>query len=238
MNMLIDLHTHTIASTHAYSTLLENLHYASLAGLKVMGTSDHAPQMPNVGNFTHFVNLKVLPKEVEGVRLLRGIEANILDDNGSLDIPPEAEWQLDYAIASLHTIVVYSEDVEFNTNAIIRAMDHPLVKVIGHPEDVRYPKDFDRIAKAAAEKGVALELNNSSLDPNSFRKNGRESMKELISACLRHDTKIILGTDSHFATAIGDFTAVLAIMEEVALPPERVVNHSVEALEELLGKKL
>ncbi len=234
--MLFDLHTHTIASTHAYSTLLENIECAKKAGLKIMGTSDHAPEMPMTTSIAHFYNQRVVPREVSGVKILRGIEANILDKDGTVDIPFDARCpDLDYAIASLHTIVYYSEDREEITNAYIKAMDHPLVKIIGHPEDARYNKDFDRIAKAATEKGVALELNESSLSPNGFRQNGKEAMKELILACLRNDTMMIIGTDAHFATAVGNFERVRSLLEEMGVPENRVLNNDEKKLWELLG---
>jgi putative hydrolase len=79
MNPLIDLHTHTIASGHAYSTLKENLEEAIRQGLKVLGTSEHAPMMPGTAPLMYFMNFKVIPREISGVQLYNGIEANILD---------------------------------------------------------------------------------------------------------------------------------------------------------------
>ena len=46
MKALIDLHTHTLVSGHAYSTIKENVKAAKLAGLKYIGLSEHAPNMP------------------------------------------------------------------------------------------------------------------------------------------------------------------------------------------------
>lgn len=86
MKPLCDLHTHTVASGHAYSTLLENVHMAAMRGLKVYGHSDHARLMPGTTDEIYFTNFKVIPREIEGVRILHGIEANILDELGTIDV--------------------------------------------------------------------------------------------------------------------------------------------------------
>ena len=83
MDLKIDLHTHTIASGHAYSTLLENLQEAKGKGLKMLAITDHGPQLAGGPQLFYFGNLRVLPREYLGVELLRGVEANILDSNGS-----------------------------------------------------------------------------------------------------------------------------------------------------------
>lgn len=64
----IDMHTHTVASGHAYSTITENAHYAASIGIEYLGMTDHAPNMPGSSGFLHFLNLKVIPQYIEGVR--------------------------------------------------------------------------------------------------------------------------------------------------------------------------
>lgn len=103
MKSLIDLHTHTIASGHAYSTWTENARAAGKHGLKVLGVSEHARLMPGTCNELYFYNFKVLPKYVDGVRVLNGIEANIFDYAGSIDVEEPVLTKVDYIIASLHT---------------------------------------------------------------------------------------------------------------------------------------
>ena len=78
MKALIDLHTHTLVSGHAYSTIKENVEAAKLAGLKYIGLSEHAPNMPASPHAYYFQNVHVIPKEIDGVRVIQGIEANIL----------------------------------------------------------------------------------------------------------------------------------------------------------------
>ena len=79
MKYLVDTHTHTIVSGHAYTTFLENVQEASNIGLKVLGTTDHGPSMPGGPNLFYFNNFRVMPRKLKGVTLLHGCEANIID---------------------------------------------------------------------------------------------------------------------------------------------------------------
>ena len=79
MKILADTHTHTIASGHAYSTVDENARWAAEQGLRLLALTDHAPAMQNTTCHAYFANLNVIPQELRGVRILRGVELNILE---------------------------------------------------------------------------------------------------------------------------------------------------------------
>ena len=72
MKLLSDLHTHTIASGHAYTTLMENINYCAENGIKILGTSDHGPSMPGAPHVWNISNLRVVPRTVNGVIVLKG----------------------------------------------------------------------------------------------------------------------------------------------------------------------
>ena len=120
---LFDLHTHTIASGHAFSTIKENVTEAAKKGMKAMGTSDHFCAMPETAGRIFFTNYRVLQNEIEGVRLLKGVEANIMDFRGKLDAEDQVLEKMDYVIASLHVPCIKSGTAEENTNALIGAME-------------------------------------------------------------------------------------------------------------------
>ena len=82
MKLKIDLHSHTVSSGHAYSTLIENVQAAEKLGFEALATTDHGPSMPGAPHEYHFYNLLSLPKRIGNVRILRGIEANIIDRQG------------------------------------------------------------------------------------------------------------------------------------------------------------
>jgi putative hydrolase len=79
-----DLHTHTVASGHAYSTVDEMARGAFNKGIKLIGITDHGPKLPGGPNVYHFGNFSIVPDELYGVRIVKGVEANILK-NGKLD---------------------------------------------------------------------------------------------------------------------------------------------------------
>ena len=88
MNDILDLHTHTIVSGHAYNTLYEMIHAASAKGLKLLGVTEHAPRIPGACHPFYFLNFKVIPRQIHGIRLLMGCELNIIDYEGNIDLEP------------------------------------------------------------------------------------------------------------------------------------------------------
>lgn len=226
MKGIIDLHTHALASGHAYSTVKENIEYAKINGLKYYGLSDHGINMPGGPHLFYFQNLKVLPKEIDGVRILKGMEANIIDYDGNIDVDIDKYIRgLDYLIASLHTVCLDPGTKEENTRATLNAMDHELVKIIGHPDDGRYELDYEAIVKKAKEKNILLEVNNSSLSTGSFRPNAHENYKELLSLCKEHKVRIILGSDAHICYQVGIFDNAEKLLEDLDFPKELVINY-------------
>ena len=106
MKLLFDLHTHTVASGHAFSTLKENIEEAAAKGLKAMGTSDHYSAMPGSAQPIYFTNFKAIKEKILGVRIFTGMEANIIDLEGKLDAEEAVLKKMDYVIASLHKALI------------------------------------------------------------------------------------------------------------------------------------
>lgn len=200
---IMDVHCHTLISGHAHSTFKENVEEASKKNIKYLGISDHGPNMPGGPHPFYFYNLHLLPREVQGVKILRGIEGNIMDYSGNLDIQEDMLQHLDYIIASLHRPCIASGTKEENTNAILKVMDKPKVKIIGHPDDSRYPLDYEPIVKKAKDKNILLEINNSSLSSNSHRTGTWENVSHMLTLCKTYGARVILGTDSHICYSIG-----------------------------------
>ncbi|EQK47888.1 phosphatase [Paraclostridium bifermentans] len=232
MNAIIDLHCHTIASGHAYSTLKENIDEAKLKGLKYVGVSDHAPNMPGSTHPFYFGNLGVIKEEINGVKVLKGIEANIMDFDGNIDIPSDVVGKLDYVIASFHPPCINPGNIHENTKAILNVMENKEVKIIGHLDDSRYPVDYEKVVVKAKETNTLLEINNSSLRTNSFRVGAIENAKVLLNLCKKHDVKVVLGSDAHIYYQVGNFENCTKILEEVNFPGNLVVNFNEEYIKE------
>lgn len=235
MKLCMDLHTHTMACGHGYSTLKENIEAAKAAGLTYLGLSEHAPGMPGGTHPFFFSNYKCIPREYEGLKLFCGAEANIMDYEGHLDVEEWLYGKLDYVIASMHVVCIQPGTVAENTKASIKAMQNPYVKILGHPDDSRYPLDYEELVSAAKEEKVFLEVNNSSLRPGAARQNGRENIIKLLETCKKYHHPVILGTDSHICYTIGKFDYALDVLKEVDFPGELVANYYPECLCELLN---
>lgn len=223
MKDLLDVHTHTIASIHAYSTLREMVTAAKAKGLSLLGISDHGPAMPGAIHKMYFANFKVIRPEDFGIDIVMGIELNVIDYIGSTDLPERHLRKLDYAIVSLHDVCVPPGTTEQNTSALIGAMRQPKVKIIGHPDNPQFPVDYDALALAAKENHVLLEVNNSSHIPESTRGTA-ESARALLTACKRHGTMVIVDSDAHIDNDVGRHDAALARLVENDFPEELVIN--------------
>ena len=113
-------------------------------------------------------------------------------------------------------------------------MKNPYVKIIGHPDDSRMPLDYERVIKAAKEYHVLLEVNNASLHPKSFREGARENMMRYLELCKQYEVPIIMSSDSHYCTQIGDFTYALEVLEAARFPKELIVNDDIEKLRKFI----
>jgi putative hydrolase len=233
----LDTHCHTIASGHAYSTLEEMVKSASKKGLKLIGITDHAPMMPGSTQIYYFHNIKVIPNEMYGVEVLKGVEANIINHNGEIDMDEQSLMHLDVVIASLHPPCIGFATKEENTQAVIGAIKHPRVNIIGHPDDSRYPLDYEAVVLAAKEHHVLLELNNSSLNPKIFRQNAPKNVKLLLELCVQYNHPIILGSDAHISFDVANFQEAQVILDAMNFPENLVINSSVELLKKYLDFK-
>lgn len=224
MKRLMDTHTHSIASGHAYSTVDENLRWAAAQGLEMVALTDHAPAMQNTTCHAYFANLHVLPEKLHGVRLLRGIELNIINHNGGIDMDDTVLARLELAIASLHRPCIAPGSRAENTRAVRKAMEHPYVDILGHPGDPRYPLDYDEVFRGARETGTIIEVNNASLVPGGFRDGSKENIRYLLQLCMEAGEAVVLSSDAHFYTGIGDFSYGEALLRELDFPEELIWN--------------
>ena len=223
----LDSHTHTIASGHAYNTILEMAAAAAAKKLELLAITEHSVKMPGSCNEMYFHNLKVLPGQISGVEILYGAELNIMDYDGNVDLKDSIIEKMDVCIASLHIVCIEPGTVSQNTSALVRAAENPRIHIIGHPDDGRYPVDYDTLAAAARQNHVLLELNNHSLDPGSSRMNARENDLQMLAACMKYNTSIILNSDAHWRDDIADTRYSLPLLKEMHFPEELVVNRSV-----------
>jgi len=241
MRLLADLHTHTIASGHAYSTVTENALAAAAVGIELIAITDHGPAVPQGSHPWYFWNLKSIPSVLNGVRILKGCEANLsADSENGLDLPDVVIEKLDFVAVGLHPLTGFDQlDRDKNTAALLRAMANPLVDQVTHPgNEDEFPLHLDRIIEAALTYNVILELNDHSFDLTSARSTSAAREREFATAALEAGVPVSVGSDSHYALHIGHFEKALAVAEEIGFTRDRIVNRDAESvLAHLLGKR-
>ncbi len=236
MGFIMDLHTHTLVSGHAYNTMREMAQAAADRGLEILGITEHAPGMPGTCQHFYFHNLKIVERSMYGVELLLGAEVNILDYEGHVDLKSREMANLDVVIASLHRPCIQAGSVQENTQAYLRAMEEPYINIIGHPDDGRYPVDYLALVQGAKEHGVVLELNNHSLDPICMRANAWENDREMLKWCIRYEQPIIVDSDAHADTYVGRSDHAQELLKEMAFPEELILNRSRDAIRPYVNK--
>ncbi len=225
---LLDSHTHTIASGHAYSTMNDMIAAAQKKGLSILALTEHAPDMPGTCYDGYFYNLKILPRKRGDLWTLFGVELNILNRNGDVDLEEDLYKTLDVTIASIHPPTYHEEDPDAHLEAYLNVIKRPYINIIGHPDDGRYPVDYKRLVEAAAAHHKLLEVNSSSLAPTTFRQNVCENYKEMLSWCRKYDCPVIVNSDAHADCLVGDHRRAWDLLRDTEFPAELVVNSDPE----------
>lgn len=231
----VDLHSHTIASSHAYSTIHDYIAEAKRKGIKLFANTDHGPAMADAPHYWHFVNLRVIPRIVDGVGILRGIEANIASIEGDTDCYGRTRESLDIVLAGFHEPVMAATNRGDHTRAMVGVIESGKVDIITHPGNTAFPIDIEMVVKAAARHNVALEVNNSSF--NLSRKGCEANCRAIIEAARDFGATLSLGSDAHIALSLGEFGEALALIDEAGFPLERILNTSPRKLLDFLEQR-
>ncbi|MEA3274214.1 MAG: DNA polymerase/3'-5' exonuclease PolX [Pseudomonadota bacterium] len=162
-----DLHCHTVA-TDGHGTLAEMVHAARAQGLRYIAITEHSKRLRMAHGLDsqrllqQIEEIDRLNQTLEGFRVLKGIEVDILEDGG-LDLPDEVLGRLDLVIGAVHSRFHLTRAQQ--TRRILKAMDHPHFTILAHPSgrliDEREPYDVDmaRLISHARDRGCYLELN-------------------------------------------------------------------------------
>lgn len=238
MQTLLDVHTHTLASGHAFSTIQEMAHAAAEKGLEVLGITEHAPSLPGTCTEIYFKNMHVIPRQMYGVNLLLGAELNILDYHGTLDLDEDFYRDcLDIRIAGMHKLCWTGGTKSENTEGLIRVISNPWVNIISHPGDGTAELDFEPVVLAARDHHTLLEINSSSMIPSRGKLQAKPNNLEILRLCKKYDVPVILGSDAHISFSIGDYRYALPLLTEAEFPEELVVNDKPSFFFEYTGLK-
>lgn len=232
----LDVHTHTIMSGHAYSTLQEMAAVAQQKGLDILGITEHAPGIPGTCDPIYFRNLHVVPRQMGSLRLLLGAELNILDTRGTIDLDETIYPLLDLRIAGIHLLCWQGGTIEENTQGMVNAIRNPWTHIITHPGDGTAELLFEPIVLAAKETNTLLEINNSSLNPVRGKQKALANNLEILRLCKHYEVPVILGSDAHFSASIADYGFVFPLLQETEFPDGLIMNYDADRFLHHIGK--
>jgi putative hydrolase len=245
MKLTGDFHTHTMYSD-GLASIEENINAAIDQGLKMIAITDHGPETLwglSPGEFKLMVKEceRLKKKYASDIRVLLGIEANIINAEGDLDVTEDMVAHCDLLIAGYHFDIVdadvvasasrikrhrknkmdydlhpsfYEEVRQTNTLGMINAMEQYNLDFIVHP-GYRYPIDLGKVALAAAITGTALEINESYgiLSPENLK-----DVKDI------PDLTFVINTDSHTPATIGKVPESLKAVKEAGISADQIIN--------------
>lgn len=222
MPIVAETHCHTVACDHAFSTIQENARAAKEKGIRFVCITEHCPAMLGAPQSYFFDNLpNAIPDVLDGVVILKGAEANILDFDGKLDLTVKQLKKLDWVIASYHVPCCAPGTIEEHTRGWMAVAENPDVDVIGHCGDVRYAFTHEPVIQAFAKNGKIVEFNSHSF---SCRPGSPECCREVALLCKKYDVRVVCSSDAHFSGEIGSAESALAMLKEIDYPEELILN--------------
>lgn len=236
MKIELDVHTHTVASGHAFSTLQEMVAAAAGKNLGLLGITDHASSLPGAPEPIYFSNLHVVPRMIDGVQLMMGAEINIMDHEGNIDMDEKQMSRLDLRIAGIHSLVYRHGTIDENTAGMLRVIHNPFIQIISHPGDGTADLRFEPLVAAAKETHTLLEINNSSLKPIRDKKSARDNNLEILRLSKKYDVPVILGSDAHISYDIANYEYLYPLLAETEFPEELIINTSISGFKSYLKK--
>ena len=232
MRIVADMHTHTNVTTHAYSTLNEMVRRAKEAGLHAIAITNHGPAMDDGAHQWHFGNMGIIPRVIDGVTVIRGIECNILPPDGAIDqMEPWCYHAMEYVIASFHDPIFRPANAEIHTRCLENILKNPRVQCFGHLGNPAYPFDHEYIISRCNEYGKIVEINNNSVNA---RKGSEPNCVDIARLCKKYGVPVMVSSDSHIQYTVGGFDNALRVLEAVDFPEELVINADFDRLAEYL----
>ncbi len=239
MSVLGDYHTHTVFS-HGHGSIEDNVRAAVSLGLKEVAITDHGfwhrfYGVRRMDLQSMIAEVKRLREVYPNIKIYLGLEANIVDGNGRVDIEDEDDEWMDIMVCGYHKCThttsakelltfglpnfvsgitkFSSKQIVKNTDAYIKAIENYKIDIISHP-NYGIKTDVKEIAEAAARKGTFLELNGKKVSMTDAE----------IESILKTDVKLIVDSDAHSAEKVGYFGVPLSYVTRLGIPTDRIAN--------------
>lgn len=234
MKIIADLHTHTIVSQHAFSTVDEIINAAKDKGFLAVAITDHGPKSSDGAKPVHFRSMHNIPEYVNGIMVLRGAEANIIDYDGNIDLRKNVLECLDFVIASYHEDSITPSNIESHTNGYIGLIKNSYVDCLGHVGNPKFAFDMEKIIKLCKDYNKLIEINSASF---KVRKGSDTNCKEAALLCKKYNLNIVVTSDSHSKYNVGNHEAALNMLEDINFPEDLILNADFDRLMNYLNSR-
>ena len=247
-----DLHTHTLYSAHAYSTIEENVREAEAVGLELIASTDHFSSMvvaedEDLRSYQFFTNQGCWRRYWHNVKVLRGCEVDIVNPDGYLfgmglpikksivgdpykddkDLFQRTTERLDFIIASVHgKWGLQGITKNQATQMYITVLEDPRILMLGHIGRAGIPFETDEVLNRAKELHKPIEINEHSV---IWSGDVAERCKKIAERCAELGVSVCVNTDAHIATDVGRFPTVIEMLEEIHFPQELIMNRDSES---------
>lgn len=234
MQIEVDTHTHCVLSGHAFSTLQEMAKSAGERGLKRMCLTDHGPQIPGSSPYFNCGMYAELPEYIEGVRIHYGLELNIVDYEGGIDLPRRRLKQLQFALAGMHQIVLARKSKEAHTESYKIVLSNPHIDALSHPGSDHFDCDIEAVVRATKKYGKLVEINNHTFNT---RQKSIPNCLLFAKECVKQDVRVIVSSDAHIAYSVGVVDKAMAMLDSIAFPKELIANLTEESFQAYLDER-
>ena len=238
-----DLHVHSIQSLCGLHTLLEIVEIAATKAIQTVNICDHGSALGKKMNFGVLADKRRCPRDVTSskgikVRVLAGIETNILDIDGNSDFPERYPTIFDLVSAGFHSCakkLSSAKSREDNTKALENYLKRYPLDILTHPCIATFPLDLEKVVKFSLEYGFAMEVNNTNL---RVGKTDIEQLTKMIHLAKEQGAVLVENSDGHSYFEIGENDRIEELLHELKLDGNDLfMNRHDDALNEFLNKR-
>ncbi len=225
VNIIADLHTHTLVSGHGIDTIRTLSEFACKKGLQAIAITDHGPGMRGGPDFIYFLSLKRMTQGIDlPIRIIHGVEDDIKNRKGELTLSEEVHSNLEIVLTGIHPFTwIAEQEITVRTDAVINAMQRGVVRAFTHPVGTYSDVYIDPVIEAAVKNNVAVELNATKL-------NEKKIVHNYLEKCASFGASIVVNSDAHLGEEVGTFGEAKRILQEVSFPKELIINSNKERI--------
>ena len=222
--LTVDLHSHSLFSVCGMCTYMELMNRAREIEISVLAITDHGKAVGGKIPGTFYERFK---SPFDDLTVLKGIECNVIDEKGAIDLDVSKLKWIDIVLLGLHKNLPTKQSESINTDLLVQAiLKNPSVDIITHPNDPNFPVDFRTIAQLAREKGIAVELNNSKI---MYGRTTVERTQKMVEIFAQESVLLSVNSDTHAIHELGRDTEVRPIVDTVGYPEYLQINRTRES---------